>query len=113
MLYQAGGSRGDRYDDGDSAMLRAGLNNNQNLWAGNPLGDRVGVWQLDPNDARYRLDKLRMSQILEEQGAPGPRCLAPRIMGEPPPPGAHRAPGVSSGKKIGVAVRGSNRGKRA
>ena len=47
----------------------------------------MGVRQLDPNDARYSLDKLRVSQILEEQGAPGPKCFAPRIMREPPPPG--------------------------
>ena len=67
-------------------MWRAGLDGNADLWAGNPLGDRVGVRQLDPNDARYRLDKLRISQILEEKGAPGPKCFAPRIMREPPPP---------------------------
>ena len=46
----------------------------------------MGVRHWDPNDARYRLDKLRISHILEEQGAPGPKCFAPRIMREPPPP---------------------------
>ena len=45
------------------------------LWVGNPLGDRIGIRQLDPNDARNRLDKLRIAQILEEQGAPGPKCF--------------------------------------
>ena len=87
MQYRAGGSRGDRYDDGDSAMRRAGYGERQDLWAGNPLGDRVGVQQLDPSDERYRLDKLRLSQILEEQGPPGTKCFAARILREPPPPG--------------------------
>ena len=54
---------------------------------GNPLGDRIGIRQLDPNVARNRLDKLRIAQILEEQGAPGPKCFGPRIMREPPPEG--------------------------
>ena len=89
MLFRSEGSRGDHYDDGDSAMWRAGLDGNPDLWAGNPLGDRVGARQLDPNDAWYRLDKLQMSQILEEQGAPGPKCFAPRIMREPPPLSNH------------------------
>ena len=30
---------------------------------------------------------LRIAQILEEQGAPGPKCFGPRIMREPPPEG--------------------------
>ena len=47
----------------------------------------MGVRQLDPNDARNRLDKLQLSQILEEQGPPGPKCFASRILREPPPPG--------------------------
>ena len=80
-----------------AADLRAGnpLGNRigvreSDLWVGNPLGDRIGIRQLDPNDARNRLDKLRIAQILEEQGAPGPKCFGPRIMREPPP-GGNRA----------------------
>ena len=64
--YQ-GGSRNDRYDDGDSALRRGGYLGNEALLAEGPLGSRVGFRQLGPNDARYRLDKLRMSKILEDR----------------------------------------------
>ena len=50
-----------------------------------PLGARIGYRQLGPNDAGYKLDRLRLSEILEEQGPPGPMCFGPRIMHELPP----------------------------
>ena len=50
-----------------------------------PLGSRVGYRQLGPNDARYKLDRLRLSEILEVQGPPGPMCFGPQIMREMPP----------------------------
>ena len=50
-----------------------------------PLGSRIGCRQLGPNDARYKVDRLRLSEILEEQGPPGPICFGPRIMRELPP----------------------------
>ena len=52
----------------------------------NPLGCRIGSRDLPPYDQRNRLDRLYLSEILEEQGPPGPVCFAPRIMRE-------RAPG--------------------
>ena len=57
----------------------------EHLVAEGPLGSWVGYGQLGPNDARYKLDKLWLSEILEEQGPPGPICFGPRIMHEPPP----------------------------
>lgn len=83
--YQGGGSRDDRYDDGDSALQRAGYMRQERLVAEGPLGSRIGCRQLRPNDARYKLDRLRLSEILEEQGPPGPICFGPRIMRELPP----------------------------
>ena len=80
-------SRPERYDDGDSALRRGGYLGREALLAEGPLGSRVGVRQVSPNDAPYRLDKLRMSEILEEQGPPDPRCFALRILREPPPQG--------------------------
>ena len=46
------------------------------------------VWEADswgPYNTRYKLDKPRMSEILEEQGPPGPKCFAQRILREPTP----------------------------
>ena len=40
---------------------------------------------MGPGDARYRLDKLKLSEILEEQGPPGPKCLSHRILREHAP----------------------------
>ena len=68
-------------------MRRAGYLGNEARLAEGPLGARVGVRQLGPNDQRYRLDKLRMSEILEEQGPPGPKCFTRRILRESPPEG--------------------------
>ena len=51
------------------------------------LGGRIGGRQLATHDARHKLDKIYLSEILEEQGPPGPRCFAPRIMREAAPPG--------------------------
>ena len=48
------------------------------------LGSRLGPRQLSPNDARYKLDKIYLSEMLEEQGPPGPACFGSRIMREPP-----------------------------
>ena len=36
------------------------------------------------NDSRHRLDRPRMSEKIEEEGPPGPKCFGPRIMREPP-----------------------------
>jgi hypothetical protein len=68
-----------RYDDGYSAMEKAGYPRYEGA-----LGSRLGPRQLSPNDARYKLDRIYMSEMLEEQGPPGPACFGPRIMREPP-----------------------------
>ena len=70
-----------RYDDGYSAMERAGYQRYEGA-----LGSRLGPRQLSANDARYKLDRIFMSEMLEEQGPPGPACFGPRIMREPPVP---------------------------
>ena len=50
------------------------------------LGERIGARTLPTGDARYKLDRIYMSEKLEEEGPPGPACFGPRIMKEPPPP---------------------------
>ena len=70
----------ERYDDGYSAMENAGYRRKD----GGPLGSRVGRRMYPEHDSRHRLDRLRMSEKIEEEGPPGPRCFGPRIMREPP-----------------------------
>jgi hypothetical protein len=37
------------------------------------------------DDARFKLDKIHIIEMVERQGAPGPLCFGARIMGEPVP----------------------------
>lgn len=67
-----------RYDDGYSALEKEGYQRYEGA-----LGSRLGPRLLQPNDARYQLDRIHMSEILKEQGPPGPRCFGSRIMKEP------------------------------
>ena len=60
------------------------------------LGGRLGSRQLSPHDARHKLDKIYLSEILEEQGPPGPRCFAPRFMREPAPFGFQLSRGTKT-----------------
>ena len=41
---------------------------------------------LAPGDVRNKLDRIYLSEQLEEEGPPGLACFGPRIMREPPPP---------------------------
>jgi hypothetical protein len=66
------------YDEADSGMKRAGAYRN-------PLGERVGERYLPDRDARHRLDRVHLSEIIEAEGPPGPQCFGPRIMREEPP----------------------------
>ena len=45
--------------------------------------DRLGPRAIDDTDARHRLDRLALSQELEETGPVGPACFGPLIRGEP------------------------------
>ena len=74
-----------RYDDGNSAMERVGNPGYVGQMPEGPLGPRLGQRQLPAHNARNKLDSLHLSEYLEEQGPPGPRCFGPRIMYEPPP----------------------------
>ena len=67
-----------RHDDGNSRLQQLGYQPNEN-----PLRSRIGTRQLDTADARFRLDRIHQSELLEEQGPPGPACSGPRIMWEP------------------------------
>ena len=75
---QGGGQAGNRYDDGNSAMARAGYQAYDNA-----LTSRLGPWILDPDDQRLKLDRIYQFERLEEQGPPGPPCFGSRIMNEP------------------------------
>ena len=75
--YQRGNATvPNRYDEADSGMERAYRN---------PLGERVGERCLPDRDARHRLDRVYLSEMIESEGPPGPRCFGPRIMREEPP----------------------------
>ena len=52
----------DRYDDGNSAMEKAGYPRYEGA-----LGSRLGTRQLSPNDARYKLDRIYMSEMLKSK----------------------------------------------
>jgi hypothetical protein len=56
----------------------------QNMIPG-PIASRLGPWSLAPDDARFKLDRIYQTELVERQGAPGPMCFGPRIMGEPAP----------------------------
>ena len=75
-----------RFDDGDSAMERAGYPRYVPIAPVGALGSRLGPRVLPAHDARYKLDRLHMSKILEEEGPSGPACFADRISREPPVP---------------------------
>jgi hypothetical protein len=79
--HQGGGQAGHYYDDGNSAMARAGYPTYDNA-----LASRLGPRALDPDDQRLKLDRIYQSEKLEEQGPPGPACFGPRIMNEPSVP---------------------------
>ena len=82
--YQAGGQAQDQYDDGYTAMENAGYPGRRQQETESFLGPRLGQRHLPANDARHRLDRKWLSEMLEEQGPPGPECFGPRIMREPP-----------------------------
>jgi hypothetical protein len=50
-----------------------------------PIASRLGPRSLAASDARFKLDWIHQSELVERQGAPGPMCFGPRIMGEPGP----------------------------
>jgi hypothetical protein len=47
-----------------------------------PIASQLGPRSLAANDARFKLDRIHQSELVERQGAPGPMCFGPRIMGE-------------------------------
>ena len=53
---------------------------------GSALEGRLGPRQLLENDARYKLDKIYMSELIEEEAPQGLACFAARIRKEPPVP---------------------------
>ena len=72
----------ERYNDGYSDMEYSGHGGNNHYG----IQERIIYRNLPSNDARLKLDRLYWSELLEEQGSPGPACFGPRIMGEPPVP---------------------------
>jgi hypothetical protein len=96
---QGAGQPRHRDNDGNSALARAGYQQQyqqdwhseqyqqeqqQEMIAG-PIASRLGPRSLAASDARFKLDRIHQSELVERQGAPGPRCFGPRIMGEPVP----------------------------
>jgi hypothetical protein len=53
----------------------------QNMIPG-PIASRLGPRSLTPDDTRFKLDRIYQTELVERQGAPGPMCFGPRIMGE-------------------------------
>ena len=52
----------DRLNDGNSRLQQLGYQPDEN-----PLGSRIGTRQLNPADARFRLDRIHQSELVEEQ----------------------------------------------
>ncbi|KAK1670916.1 hypothetical protein QYE76_059075 [Lolium multiflorum] len=75
---QARAAEPERYGEGDSEVERTRVYRN-------PLGERLGERCLPDQDARHRLDRVHLSEMIESEGPPGPKCFGPRIMGEEPP----------------------------
>jgi hypothetical protein len=50
-----------------------------------PIASRLGPRSLVANDGRFKLDRIYQTELEERQGALGPMCFGPRIMGEPIP----------------------------
>ena len=65
--YQLYEERNDRYDDGNSAMARASYLRYAPVIPEGVLGSRLGPRQLPAHDVRNKLDRIYMSEILEEQ----------------------------------------------
>jgi hypothetical protein len=59
-----------------------------------PIASRLGPRSLAASDARLKLDRIHQTELVERQGAPGPMCFGPRIMGEPVPYFFHLARGA-------------------
>jgi hypothetical protein len=56
----------------------------QNMIPG-PIASRLGPRSLAPDVARFKLDRIYQTKLVERQGALGPMCFGPQIMGEPAP----------------------------
>ncbi|KAK1670554.1 hypothetical protein QYE76_058713 [Lolium multiflorum] len=76
----------------------------------NPLGIRLGERCLPDRDARHRLDRVYLSEMIEAEGPPGPKCFGPRIMKEEPPvrnfscPGTQKHTMAPLSRKIGLRI---------
>ena len=64
----------DRYNDDYPAMERAGYARVRDLATEGALGARLGARQLPAHDVRNKMDRIYLSELLEEQGPPGPAC---------------------------------------
>ncbi|KAK1660281.1 hypothetical protein QYE76_048440 [Lolium multiflorum] len=68
----------ERYEEADSGTERIAAYRNT-------LGDRLGERCLPDRDAGHKLDRMYLSEMVEAEGPPGPKCFGPRIMREEPP----------------------------
>jgi hypothetical protein len=50
-----------------------------------PSASRLGPRSLAPDDARFKLDRIYQTELVERQGALGLMCFGPQNMGEPAP----------------------------
>ncbi|KAK1618266.1 hypothetical protein QYE76_023783 [Lolium multiflorum] len=66
------------YDEADSTAERLTAYRN-------PLGERVGERHLPEQDARHRLDRVYLFEMIKAEGPPGPKWFGARIMKEEPP----------------------------
>jgi hypothetical protein len=103
VQHQGGGQPRHREDDGNSALARTGYQQpqqqqyqqyeqyqqdqpaqQQNMIPG-PIASQLGPRSLAPDDARFKLDRIYQTELVERQGASGPMCFGPRIMGKTAP----------------------------
>ena len=58
-------------------MENAGYHMPENQVYEGQMGPQLGNRYLAPYDARLKLDRIYLSEILEEQGPLGPKCFGP------------------------------------
>jgi hypothetical protein len=98
---QGAGQLRHREDDGNSALARTGYQQQQQQQGQQyeqyqpeqrqqkmipgPIASRLGPRSLAADDARFKLDRIYQTELVERQEAPSPMCFGPQIMGEPAP----------------------------
>src|SRR3954469_5798592 len=83
-----------RYNDGYSVMVNDGYELPDHMYQA--MGARLGGRNLQSDDAKLKIDRIKVEELIESQGPHGPPCFGPRIMKEPPVPNFQLARGTKT-----------------